>query len=308
VIETRQLSKYYGRLCALDRLDLELEKGDLFGFVGPNGAGKTTTMNILATLLIPTSGTASVCGYSVHRDGEKIRRVVGYMPDFLGVYDDLTVHEYLEFFGAAYGLARRERMRVINDGLDLTDVTYKRDAMVSSLSRGMTQRLGVARVLIHDPQVLILDEPASGLDPRARIEMRELFKELRNLGKTIMLSSHILSELHEMCNKVGILEQGKLVFFGTLDDVKLKLGVHGRVRIRVEADAERASQLLARLPDVAAVEQQDGELIVTRSENSTSNAPLAAALVHAGIPIDSITPQEIKLEEAFMQLTEGLVQ
>ena len=230
------------------------------------------------------------------------------MPDFLGVYDDLTVQEYLEFFGAAYGLARRERMRVINDVLDLTDLTFKRDAMVSSLSRGMTQRLGVARVLIHDPQVLILDEPASGLDPRARIEMRELFKELQRLGKTIMLSSHILGELHEMCNKIGILEQGKMVFFGTLEDVKQRLGIHGRVLIRVEADAERAIEVLKRLPDVASVEQQDGELVVTRTEQSTSNAPLAAALVEAGIPIAAMTPHEIKLEDAFMQLTEGLVQ
>ncbi len=214
MIETRDLTKMYGELYALDRLTLKLEKGDVYGFIGPNGAGKTTTMRILATLLNPTWGEATVCGYSIYNGAKDIRRVMGYMPDFFGVYDDMKVIEYLEFFAAAYRIKGPERRRKCDQVLDLVDLGYKRDALVTSLSRGMTQRLGLARVLLHEPQVLLLDEPASGLDPRARIEMRGLIKELRNLGKTILVSSHILPELADICNKIGIIERGKLLFDG----------------------------------------------------------------------------------------------
>ena len=208
MIQTHGLSKYYGSLAALVDLDLTIEAGDIFGFIGPNGAGKTTTMRILATLLEPTRGRATIDGLNVVADGAKVRRLVGYMPDFMGVYDDLKVFEYLEFFAAAYAIPSAKRKGIIDGVLELTDLVSKRAALVDSLSRGMQQRLGLARVLIHDPKVLILDEPASGLDPRARIEIRELLRELKRMGKTIMISSHILSELAELCDHFGILERG----------------------------------------------------------------------------------------------------
>src|SRR5437660_12037956 len=214
MIETNDLTKMYGELYALNRLNLTLQQGDVYGFIGPNGAGKTTTMRILATLLNPTWGEATVCGYSIYTGAKDIRRAIGYMPDFFGVYDDMKVTEYLEFFAAAYRIQGPSRRKKVEEVLELVDLTYKRDALVTSLSRGMTQRLGLARVLLHDPQLRLLDEPASGLDPRARIEMRALLKELRKMGKTILVSSHILPELSDICNKIGIIERGKLLFDG----------------------------------------------------------------------------------------------
>jgi ABC-2 type transport system ATP-binding protein len=210
VIETRKLTKKYGNLIAVNEIDLNLKEGDVFGFIGPNGSGKTTTMRMIATLLNPDYGEAYVCGKSIYRHPQEIRRLVGYMPDFFGVYDDMKVTEYREFFAAAYRITGPERRKKVDQVLDLVDLQYKRDALVTSLSRGMTQRLGLARVLLHEPQVLLLDEPASGLDPRARIEIRGLLKELRNMGKTIMISSHILPELADICNKVGIIQEGEL--------------------------------------------------------------------------------------------------
>src|SRR6195256_6945658 len=214
MIETRDLTKKYGDLYAIKSINLNLQKGDVFGFIGPNGAGKTTTMRILATLLNPTWGEAYVCGYSIYTRPRDIRRLIGYMPDFFGVYDDMKVIEYLEFFAAAYRIRGAARRKVCDEVLELVDLGYKREALVTSLSRGMTQRLGLARVLLHDPAVLLLDEPASGLDPRARIEIRGLLKQLRKMGKTIMISSHILPELADICNKIGIIERGKLLFDG----------------------------------------------------------------------------------------------
>ena len=216
MIEIRKLTKRFGTLVAVDHLDLEIGAGDIFGFIGPNGAGKTTTMRILVTLMEPTSGFAAVDGLDVTRKGKDVRRRVGYMPDFMGVYDDLKVFEYLEFFAAAFGIEYRRRKAIVEGVLELTDLVSKQSAQVDSLSRGMQQRLGLARVLIHDPKVLILDEPASGLDPRARIEIRELLRELKRMGKTIMISSHILSELEEICDQIGIIERGQLVFGGTM--------------------------------------------------------------------------------------------
>ena len=203
MIETLHLSKLYGDFQALRGLNLKIEAGEFFGFIGPNGAGKTTTIHILATLLQPTSGTARVAGLDVDLNGRAVRRAIGYMPDFFGVYPNLRVWEYLEFFAAAYEVPRSRRKAILADVLDLTDLASKHDALVGSLSRGMQQRLGLARVLIHDPDVLLLDEPASGLDPRARLEMREILRELQSMGKTILLSSHILSELAEVCTSIG---------------------------------------------------------------------------------------------------------
>src|SRR6202163_1756876 len=233
MIETRDLTKMYGDLYALDRLSVVLERGDVYGFIGPNGAGKTTTMRILATLLTPTWGEATVCGYSIYNGAKDIRRVMGYMPDFFGVYDDMKVIEYLEFFAAAYRIKGPERRKKCEQVLELVDLGYKRDALVTSLSRGMTQRLGLARVLLHEPQVLLLDEPASGLDPRARIEMRGLIKELRNMGKTILLSSHILPELADICNKIGIIERGKLLFDGDVQSAIQKVRQRTRIDVAV---------------------------------------------------------------------------
>src|SRR5881394_2974378 len=244
MIETRDLTKTYGDLYALNRLTLKLDKGDVYGFIGPNGAGKTTTMRILATLLNPTYGEASVCGFSIYTAPKEIRRVIGYMPDFFGVYDDMKVIEYLEFFAAAYRITGPARKKICEEVLELVDLTYKRDALVTSLSRGMTQRLGLARVLLHDPQVLLLDEPASGLDPRARIEIRTLLKRLGTMGKTIMVSSHILPELADICNKVGIIERGELLFNDTVEELLKKVRPQTVLNISVAGDRSSAATLL----------------------------------------------------------------
>src|SRR6187431_3658138 len=233
MIETNDLTKKYGDLYALDRLTIKLTEGDVYGFIGPNGAGKTTTMRILATLLNPSWGEASVCGYSIYNGAKEIRRVIGYMPDFFGVYDDMKVIEYLEFFAAAYRIRGPQRRKVCDEVLDLVELGYKREALVTSLSRGMTQRLGLARVLLHDPQVLLLDEPASGLDPRARIEIRTLLKRLGTLGKTIMVSSHILPELADICNKIGIIEKGELKVNASVAEVMQRVRERPVLHIRV---------------------------------------------------------------------------
>src|SRR5688572_23611569 len=260
---TSKLTKRYGTLTALDALDLSLESGDVFGFIGPNGAGKSTTMKILAGLLDPTAGAAQILGRDVMTNGDFVRRNVGYMPDFFGVYEDLKVTEYLEFFASAYGIPRKQRKRIVGDVLELTDLNFKADAYVDSLSRGMQQRLGLARVLVHDPPVLLLDEPASGLDPRARIEIRELLRELQRLGKTILVSSHILSELGEFCNKLGIIERGKLLVCGTIDDLMIRARAHPIISVQVVGPADHAVALLERDARVERVDRNNGELLVT---------------------------------------------
>ncbi len=308
MIETRGLTKHYGSLAALSDLTLTIEEGDIFGFIGPNGAGKTTTMRILATLLEPTRGQAFVAGMDVTRNGRDVRRLVGYMPDFMGVYDDLKVFEYLEFFAAAFGLERARRKGVIGDVLELTDLTVKRNAPVDGLSRGMQQRLQLARVLIHDPRVLILDEPASGLDPRARIEIRELLRELKRMGKTIMISSHILSELEQMCDHVGIIERGKMVFSGTMEEIRQRMGLARQFRIRVPADdVDRAAELLTALPQMASVRPGEGYLDVTLADTAVADGIIARTLVGAEIDVLAIMPRELRLDDAFLQLTKGLV-
>ena len=246
MIETRDLTKKYGELFAIKSINLNLSRGDLFGFIGPNGAGKTTTMRILATLLNPTWGEAYVGGHSIYTRPKEIRRMIGYMPDFFGVYDDMKVIEYLEFFAAAYRIRGPKRRQVCDEVLDLVELGYKREALVTSLSRGMTQRLGLARVLLHDPQVLLLDEPASGLDPRARIEIRTLLKRLGTMGKTIMVSSHILPELADICNKVGIIERGELVFNDTVAELLKKVRPHTVLNIGVAGDRSCGGEAAAR--------------------------------------------------------------
>ena len=307
-IFTHNLTKRYGGLTALDNLSLELNSGDVFGYIGPNGAGKSTTMKILAGLLSPTSGQAMVLGKNVMSNGDFVRRNVGYMPDSFGVYEDLKVSEYLEFFASAYGLPRAQRKRIVHDVLELTDLSYKRDAFVDSLSRGMQQRLGLARVLVHDPPVLLLDEPASGLDPRARIEIRELVKELQRLGKTILVSSHILSELGEFCNKLGIIERGKLLHAGTPEELMTRARARPVVSVQVVGDFEKAIAVLKLDGRVDEVEVNGSELLITLHDPTLHHHFIVEKLVAADIKLHSIAPHQLKLEDVFLRLTKGIVQ
>ena len=307
MIETKNLSKHYGDLAAVTNLNLTIREGDIFGFIGPNGAGKTTTMRILVTLLEPTGGKAFINGLDVTRKGKEVRRLVGYMPDFMGVYDDLKVFEYLEFFAAAFAIARPKRKSIVDGVLELTDLQSKRSAAVDSLSRGMQQRLGLARVLIHDPKVLILDEPASGLDPRARIEIRELLRELKRMGKTIMISSHILSELEEICDHVGIIEHGQLIFSGTLEEIRPRLGIQSKVRVKVANNESKAVELLSALPQVSDVQVIADHIVVTFRDGQDNDGIIARTLVNGGIDIISLQPEKLKLDEAFLKLTKGIV-
>ena len=307
MIETKHLTKIFGNLTAVDDLNLTINQGDIFGFIGPNGAGKTTTMRILVTLLEPTRGRALIDGLDVARNGKKVRRVIGYMPDFMGVYDDLKVFEYLEFFAAAFGIDRSKRKSIVEGVLELTDLQSKKSATVDSLSRGMQQRLGLARVLIHDPKVLILDEPASGLDPRARIEIRELLRELKRMGKTIMISSHILSELEEICDHVGIIEHGKLIYSGTIEEIKPRLGIHTKVRVQVIGDQDKAIELLSALPQIHQVQPFKNYISVTFKEGEKMDGVIARTLVSADMDIIMIQPEQLKLDDAFLQLTKGIV-
>ncbi|NLE39261.1 MAG: ABC transporter ATP-binding protein [Pirellulaceae bacterium] len=306
MIKTQDLTKAYGSLHAIDNLNLDLEKGDLFGYIGPNGSGKTTTMRILATLLQPSWGEAYVCDYSIYTNPKEIRRLIGYMPDFFGVYDDMKVIEYLEFFAAAYRIKGPSRRKVCDEMLALVGLDYKRDAFVTSLSRGMTQRLGLARVLLHDPQVLLLDEPASGLDPRARIEIRELLKQLRGMGKTIMVSSHILPELADICNKVGMIEQGVLKVSATVADVMKQVRQRPLLVIGVIGDLESAAKRIEASGLAESVEPRGGRIYASLAEGVDDYSPLATMLVEAGYRLTLFKEDEINLETAFMMLTKGM--
>ncbi|HVX11833.1 MAG TPA: ABC transporter ATP-binding protein [Pirellulales bacterium] len=306
MIETRDLTKVYGDLHAISHLDIKLDAGDVFGFIGPNGSGKTTTMKILATLLNPTWGEAYVCGYSIYTRPKDIRRAIGYMPDFFGVYDDMKVIEYLEFFAAAYRIKGAQRRKKCDEVLDLVDLGYKRQALVTSLSRGMTQRLGLARVLLHDPQVLLLDEPASGLDPRARIEIRQLLKELRKMGKTIMVSSHILPELADICNKIGIIERGELLVNSDVEEVMRRVRRQPTLKIGLVGDSASAVRLLEGQPKVERVAATNGVLTVTIAAGETDYSHLAGALIGAGFQLTLFKEEEVNLETAFMELTKGI--
>jgi ABC-2 type transport system ATP-binding protein len=263
-------------------------------------------MRILATLLNPTAGEAYVCGYSIYTHPKEIRRTIGFMPDFFGVYDDMKVIEYLEFFAAAYRIKGDKRRKICDDVLALVDLGYKREALVTSLSRGMTQRLGLARVLLHDPQVLLLDEPASGLDPRARIEIRGLLKELRSMGKTIMVSSHILPELADICNKIGIIERGELIVNAAVADVMKQVRQQTVLHVGIAGDAEAAGRLLEQHPTVDRVEQRDGKLVVSLKDGVADYSDLPTVLVSAGHRLTLFQEEELNLETAFMALTKGI--
>ncbi|GAB4107951.1 MAG: ABC transporter ATP-binding protein [Phycisphaeraceae bacterium] len=312
MIQTINLTKRYGDLMALSNLNLEIEQGDSFGFIGPNGAGKTTTIKILATLLKPTWGEARIDGLSVGPvTARQVRSIIGYVPDYFGSYEDMVVREYLEFFAAAYHIHGDKRKRVIADVLDLTDLAYKTDAEVNSLSRGMQQRLSVARVLLHDPKVLLLDEPASGLDPRARIEMRELLKELHRMGKTILISSHILLELADLCNRVGIIEQGELKFNGTMQEILDRARTGAVLHVSVLQQAEQAAQMLRQLEGVSEAMVTNSHIrIALDREHSGPDfiAHISQKLITEGYGLTRLEEEKVNLETAFMRLTRGLVQ
>ncbi len=308
IIQTINLTKRYGKLVALNGLHLNIEEGECFGYIGPNGAGKTTTIRILATLLQPTWGEAKVCGFTVGYESRMIRPLIGYVPDFFGAYEDMVVQEYLEFFAAAYNIHGDQRKRVVGDVLELTDLAYKRDNLVDALSRGMKQRLSVARVLLHDPKVLFLDEPASGLDPRARIEMRELLKELSRMGKTIVISSHILHELAELCTTVGIIERGDMKFKGPIDEIVKRARTGTLVEVKVGGKQESAIGVLQELELVEDAVQDNGRLLVSLKQEIHDFSFLARALLRAELPIRELKEEDINLETAFMRFTKGIVQ
>lgn len=308
MVETRDLTKKYGDFFAIRSIDLTLHRGDLFGFIGPNGAGKTTTMRILATLLDPSWGEAYVAGNSIYTHPKEIRRVVGYMPDFFGVYEDMKVIEYLEFFAAAYRIRGEKRKQVCEEMLEIVDLAFKRDADASTLSRGQTQRLGLARVLLHDPQVLLLDEPLSGLDPRARIQMRNLLRRLGEMGKTIIVSSHILPELADVCNKIGIIDRGVMNVNAEVAEVMRQVREHIVLHVRVKGDAAKAAELLKARDIVATAEVKDETITLTLHKEVKDYAELSTALINAGFPITLFREEELNLEAAFMALTKKMGQ
>jgi len=318
VITTRKLTKQYGDLVAVNNIDLDLAEGDVFGFIGPNGSGKTTTMRMIATLLNPTHGEAYVCGKSIYTDPAEIRRLVGFMPDFFGVYDDMTVIEYLEFFAATYRIDADARRRICEEKLELVDMAFKRDAMVNQLSRGQTQRIGLARVLLHEPQVLLLDEPASGLDPRARIEIRTLLKRLGEMNKTVVVSSHILPELADVCTRVGMIEKGHLIVDGHVEEVMQKARERLVLHVRVlegdgdpkssAAAADRAAGLIEQADEVDTVTIERGTILATLVPDVMDYTALPTLLIEHGFRIELFREEDVNLETAFMQLTKGLVQ
>lgn len=301
MIRTNSLSKRYGRVTALDGLSINVPTGAIYGFIGQNGAGKTTTLRVLATLLLPDSGSAEVAGVDVLTQAYEVRRLVGYMPDFFGVYDDLKVGEYLEFYASLHGMRGRAALTLRDNLLELVDLAHKRDEYVEGLSRGMQQRLCLARALIHDPQVLLLDEPASGLDPIARVEMRELLKELGRMGKTIIISSHILSELADLCTHVGIISSGKLIKEGTVKDV-LWAAEHPAYQLKVLRDVERAAALLESTGGIGGVSVVDGDIRFHCDGGAESAAQALAAVVQAGIPVARFAELENSLEATFVRL------
>jgi ABC-2 type transport system ATP-binding protein len=308
VIKTVNLTKRYGTLVALSNLNLEINEGDCFGFIGPNGAGKTTTIKILATLLQPTWGEARICDLVVGYQSRQIRPLIGYVPDYFGAYEDMVVQEYLEFFAAAYNINGSKRVQIVNDVLELTDLGYKKDAAVDGLSRGMKQRLSIARVLVHDPKVLLLDEPAGTLDPRARIEMRELLKELRRMGKTILISSHILPELADLCNTVGIIERGELIYSGPVADIVRRARTGTVLHVGVSHNQQLAAALLSQDPNVENVAANNGFLEVSLKDGVEDYTFVPQRLIQNGFKLTLLKEEEVNLETAFMRLTKGMVQ
>lgn len=308
MIEVRRFTKRYGEFLAVDDLSFTIPAGDIFGFIGPNGAGKSTTIRFLATLLRPTSGEAHICGHSVVHQPMDVRRVIGFMPDDFGVYDGMKVWEFLDFFAVAYEIPYAHRKKIIGQVLELLDLTTKRDEYVNGLSKGMKQRLCLAKTLVHDPPVLILDEPASGLDPRARLEMKALLTELKGMGKTILISSHILSELADFCTSIGIIERGKLLAAGSMQDIQRQLRTHRVLKVGVSGEGvKRAEALLRDDPGVRGVQAYDHTLSCEFEGEEEDKVRLLGRLISGGVQVHSFAEQELSLEEVFMMITKGVV-
>jgi len=308
MIEIENLVKDFGMNRALKGISFRVEEGDIFGFIGPNGAGKTTTIRILSTLLEPTAGRASVGGHCVVNAPERARAITGYMPDLYGVYEGLNVWEYLDFFAAAYGISLPRRDQAVRDVMELTDLIDLGERPVSDLSKGMQQRLCVAKTLVHDPSVLILDEPAAGLDPRARIEFRALLKELKRLGKTILISSHILSELSDVCTRIGVIEAGVMVATGTMQEILSRITPHPRIRITVGGAAGEAVKTALETPFVESADAEGSEVNVECNVPDPDVPELVRRLVASGVPIRGVRRREADLEDLFLKITEGKVQ
>lgn len=308
MIEIQNLTKKYGSFTALDTLNLTIGKGCVFGFVGQNGAGKSTTFSILATLLSPTSGTAYINGFNITKEPKQVRKQIGYMPDFFGVYDHLKADEYLDFYGASYGIDAKTRQKLIPQLLELVNLSHKQHSYVDVLSRGMKQRLCLARSLIHDPEVLILDEPASGLDPRARVEMREILKELKSMGKTILISSHILPELAEMCDEIGVIDNGKLVAHGSVAEIQKQLQAEKIIIVKVNQQRDRAITFFEDHPKVSQMEKLEDEYCFQFyfNGNDEEQSQLLRHAILQEIQIVSFKEFETNLEDVFMEITKGV--
>jgi ABC-2 type transport system ATP-binding protein len=304
-VEVDRLWVTYGKTVAVRHLSFSIPQGEVFGFIGPNGAGKTSTIKVLATLLEPSSGAVHIGDTDVLRTPHLVRRRIGYMPDFFGVYEDLTVTEYLHFFAAAYRLERKKRKGVVEDVLALTDLTEKRNTQVDALSRGMKQRLGLARVLLHDPELLLLDEPASGLDPRARIEIRELLKELRKMGKTVLISSHILHELAQVCTRIGIIETGQMVAQGSLDDIYRQLGLLRAIHVQLANESDELLGKIESIHGVESIERDIDRISLHIRHQELAVEDLLERLLGLGARVHMFQPEAMDMETAFMKLTEG---
>ena len=307
MIQITDFSKRYGDFVAVERLNLKIEAGEMFGFIGPNGAGKSTTIRFLATLLKPTRGEATVNGHSVTKDPLNVRRSVGYMPDNFGVYDGMKVWEFLDFFAVAYQIPRGKRKHVISDVLELLDLTHKRDDFVNGLSRGMKQRLCLAKTLVHDPPVLILDEPSSGLDPRARLEVKALLKELRRMGKTILISSHILTELADCCTSIGIIERGQLLMHGPMDEVYRRIQRNRVIELKIMEGMDAALSIIRSRPELRDVQPFDHRVTIELEAGDQQVADLLEQLLAAGVRLRSYAEKDPTLEDVFMLVTKGLV-
>ena len=307
MIKVENVSKYYRSFPAVNDISFEIGRGEVFGFIGPNGAGKTTTIKMLATLMLPTDGKLTIGGYDVEREPYEVRRLIGYMPDSFGVYEDLLVWEYLDYFAALYHLGPEQRKRAIDDVLELTDLSAKRTGQVMSLSRGMKQRLCLAKTLLHDPEVLLLDEPASGLDPHARIEIRELIRELCRMGKTVLVSSHILTELADFCTSIGIIEAGRLLAAGRIDDITAKLAGNVILEITVKGDPAMALEALAERPEIKRT-TSDGRVIRAEYTGAPDDVDeMLDYLVARGVRMLGFVRSEADLEDIFLKITRGIV-
>ncbi|MGF7058973.1 ATP-binding cassette domain-containing protein [Brassicibacter mesophilus] len=305
MLRIENLTKRYGKFTAVDNLSLEIKEGEIFGFVGPNGAGKTTTLKMIATLLKPNEGNIYINDFNIASNLKEARKSIGYMPDFFGVYDNLKVNEYLEFYGDVAGLSNEEKGKMMVDLLELVDLSHKKDEYVDSLSRGMKQRLCLARSLIHNPKFLILDEPASGMDPRARVQMKEILRELKNMGKTILISSHILPELSELCTSIGIIEHGKIVISGSVDEIMKKVNKINIIKMKLLDKVDDAVKLLKEEPLVGGIYDNDRTVEFEYNGDEKEVVQLIKKMISKELPILSFNPVQSNLEEIFMKVTRG---